>query len=319
MLDCVRFTMLPEWLSGWCREHLGAAPATVLHSSVHMSEVFGLRLLDGRDVAVKARPDQNGREATCVEVQRFLAANGYPCAAPLTGVTVRDGWAVHAEEWRPGGTILSDPGPATARRYAPPLAAMVKLAAAIEVGGTTPGAVEPPLPNPEWTRWDHTEPGPWPRIHYLEGHDHTAVPTFVTEAARRVHDRLAVVYLPKVLGHADWEAQNLRWHGDRPWAVHDWDSLAWLPEAAIAGAASGAFASAEAPTLAPIPSSEAFLEAYAEARGHPFDDQELEVAWAASLWLALHNARAEALHGTRTVALTAVAQQAEARLRRAGA
>jgi len=40
-----------------------------------------------------------------------------------------------------------------------------------------------------------------------------------------------------VLGHADFEAQNLRWHGRRVWAVPDWDSLAWQPEAALAGAA----------------------------------------------------------------------------------
>jgi hypothetical protein len=38
--------------------------------------------------------------------------------------------------------------------------------------------------------------------------------------------------LPCVLGHADFEAQNLRWHGREVWAVHDWDSLAWQPEAA---------------------------------------------------------------------------------------
>jgi hypothetical protein len=278
-----------------------------------MAEVYGLRLIDGRDVAVKARPDQNGREATCVDVQRHLAANGYPCAAPLTGVTISDGRAIHAEQWRPGGAMLRDVGEQTARLFAAPLAAMVALAAGIEVA-------EPPLPNPEWTRWDHDDrPGPWPHISYLQGYDPDTVPVFVTEAARRIHERLAGVDLPRVLGHADWESQNLRWHDDRPWAVHDWDSLAWLPEAAIAGAASGAFASAESPTLAPIASSAAFLEAYAKARGRPFDDQEIEVAWAASLWPALHNARSEALHGTRPVSLKAVAQQAEERLRRAGA
>jgi hypothetical protein len=309
--------MLPEWISGWCREHLGAAPATVLHSSVHMSEVFGLRLIDGRDVAVKARPDQNGREATCVEVQRFLAANGYPCAAPLTGVTLRDGWAIHAEEWRPGGAVISDDDPATARRYAAPLAAMVKLATDIEVGGDAPGAVEPPLPNPEWTRWDHNAPGLWPPNPHHDARAGHPVPDFLTEAARRVRERLAVVYLPRVLGHGDWETQNLRWHGAEPWAVHDWDSLCWLPEAAIAGAASGAFASAEVPTLAPVASSVAFLESYQDVRG-PFDDNEIEIAWAASLWLALHNARGEALWERRPVALAAVAEQAAERLRLAG-
>lgn len=97
-----------------------------------------------------------------------------------------------------------------------------------------------------------------------------------------------------------------------PFAVHDWDSLCWLPEAAIAGAASGAFASAEVPTLAPVASSAAFLKAYQDAR-RPFGDGEIEVAWAASLWLALHNARGEALWNSRPVALAAVAEQAATR------
>jgi hypothetical protein len=310
--------MLPAWLSPWCRAHLGSIPVEVLHSSAHMSEVFGLRLADGRSVAVKSRPDQSGREATCVEAQRFLAASGFPAAAPLTGVTVDEGRAVHAEEWRPGGRLLRGDDPATARLFAGLLARLVTLAEDIEVGGSAPGAVEPPLPNPEWTRWDHPGPGIWPANPYHDVRDRP-IPRVVTDAAGRVRDRLAVIYLPRVLGHADWETQNLRWHEDRPWAVHDWDSLAWLPEAAIAGAACGAFASAEAPTLTPIASSAAFLEAYQEARDRRFTQEEIEVAWATSLWLGLHNARGEALHGLPPVALTAVASQAEERLRLAGA
>jgi hypothetical protein len=310
--------MVPEWLASWCRTHLGAAPAEVLHESVHMSEVYGLRLTDGRAVAVKSRPDQAGREATCVEVQRFAVLNGFPAAAPITGVTLHRGRAVHAEQWRPEGEVLRGDDAATARKFAAPLAKLVDLGADIEVGGREPGAVEPPLPNPEWTRWDHDEPGVWPRIPYFEGGDESRVPGFVVEAAARVRERLSEIYLPRVLGHADWESQNMRWRDGTLWAVHDWDSIAWLPEAAIAGAASGAFASHAEPTLAPIASSEAFLETYQEKR-RAFDDEEIEVAWAASLWLALHNARAEALNERRPVALNAVASQATERLRRAGA
>jgi Ser/Thr protein kinase RdoA (MazF antagonist) len=229
----------------------------LLHRSEHMSEVLGLRLADGREIAVKSRPDQDGREATCVEIQRFLALQGFPCASPLTGVTVHEGLAVHAEQWRPGGEMRRGDDTGTAAAFAVLLAELVTLAEGVEVGGAAPG-------------------------------------------------------------HADWESQNLRWHGDRPWAVHDWDSLAWLPEAAIAGAACGAFASYAEPTLAPIASSEAFLDAYQRVR-RPFTAEELEVAWAASLWPALHNARGEALWDTPPVAITAVREQGAARLARAGA
>ncbi|NMO53214.1 phosphotransferase [Actinoplanes sp. TBRC 11911] len=307
--------MLPSWVSGWCSDHLGSTPVDVLHESVHMSEVFGLRLADGRLVAVKSRASQNGREATCIEVQRFLSAEGFPAAAPLTGVSVEAGRATHAEEWRPGGTLRRGDDPATARLFARLLARLTTLAADIQVGGKEPGAIQPPLPNPEWTRWDHDGPGVWP---FPGDRDHL-IPVLVADAAQRIRDRLAVVYLPRVLGHADWETQNMRWHGDEPWIVHDWDSLAWLPEAAIAGAASGAFASAEVPTLAPVASSVAFLEEYQRRRGRRFDDNEIEVAWAASLWLALHNARGEAVRGEPAVALAAVQDQAEQRLELAGA
>ena len=311
---------LPPWTVRWCRDHLGAEPVEQLYHARHMSEVLGLRLADRRAVVIKARPDQLGREATCVEVQRILATQGFPCAAPLTGVTVHDGVAIHAEQWRPDGETHVGDDPATARRFAVLLADLVTLAADIEVGGSAPGAVAPPLPNPEWVRWDHNdEPGPWPRIPYFEERlPGRTLPYGVEQTARRIRERMTRSRLPRVLGHVDWESQNLRWHGTRPWAVHDWDSLAWMPEAAIAGAASGAFASVGQPTLAPLASSEAFLDAYQRAR-RPFTAEEMEVAWAASLWLPLHNARAEVLMEKPPVAITALREQTAERLRRAGA
>jgi len=118
-----------------------------------------------------------------------------------------------------------------------------------------------------------------------------------------------------VLGHADFEAQNLRWRGQDLWAVHDWDSLAWQPEAALAGAASGAFASERTPTLAPIESSEAFLAAYQGIRGRVFTAEEQQAAWAASVWMAAYNV----WEGATPVSGDALQAQAAERLRRAHA
>ena len=128
-----------------------------------------------------------------------------------------------------------------------------------------------------------------------------------------------VLPLPCVLGHADFEAQNMRWHGREVWAVHDWDSLAWQPEAALAGAASGSFASDGPPTLAPIESSEAFLAAYQDLRGRLFTAVEREIAWAASVWMAAYNAREQALFGAPQLSGDALRTQAAERLRRANA
>jgi Phosphotransferase enzyme family len=278
----LRSEMVPSPFArrAWCLDHLGGEPIGVLFQLLQVSMVFGLRLPGGTDVVVKARADE-GRAVSCVAVQARLAERGFPCARPLTPVIRGGSLAVHAEEFRPGGEVLHGDSPEVAARYAEVFARLMAELAHVNV--------EPPLPNPPWVRWDHTDSGVWPAIEGLENRDQGVVPAYVVDTAVRARRRLLAAGLPCVLGHADFEAQNLRWHDREVWAVHDWDSLAWQPEAALAGAASGAFANAGPPTLAPIESSEAFLAAYQDIRGRLFTAVEQEIAWAASLWMAAYN------------------------------
>jgi hypothetical protein len=301
---------LPDWLVAWCEDHLGAAPAATLLRESSISAVFGLRLADGREVVVKAR-DDDGRAGSCVAAQTCLADRGFPCARPLTPAITIGSLAVHAEQWRPGGDVLRGGSPEIAVRYAEVFARL--MAELVHV------AVPPPLPNPRWVRWDHADAGVWPDLPFLDQADQSAVPDIAVETAVRAARRLRAADLPCVLGYADFEAQNLRWHGRDVWTVHDWDSLAWQPEAALTGAASGAFANSGQPTLAPIESSEAFLAAYQELRGRRFTVAEHEIAWAASLWPAAHNARWEAVFGQAPVSGDQLRVQAAERLRRANA
>jgi len=301
---------LPDWLPAWCLDHLGGEPAGVLFQLQQVSMVFGLRLAGGTDVVVKARAD-DGRAVSCVAAQARLAGRGFPCARPLTPVTGAGSLAVHAEEFRPGGEVLGGDSPDVAMRYAQVFALLMAELADVSVA--------PPLPNPPWVRWDHADSGLWPAIDFLDNREQSAVPAYVGDIAQRARRRLLAADLPYVLGHADFEAQNLRWHGQQVWAVHDWDSLAWQPEAALAGAASGSFASAGPPTLAPMESSEAFLAAYQDIRGRLFTALELEIAWAASLWMAAYNAREQALNCDTPVCADALRAQAAERLRRANA
>jgi hypothetical protein len=294
-------------LSGWCAEHLGGAPAAVPYERVSLSSVFGVRLANGREVYVKVRED-DGRAESCLAAQARLAERGFPCPRPLTAVIFDGPLAVHAEESLPGGVMLRGDSPAVAREYA---AVFARLMA--ELAGVS---VPPPLPNPRWARWDHPDPGLWPAIGFLDERDQSVVPELVADTAERVRERLLATDLPCVLGHADFEAQNLRWHDGEIWAVHDWDSLAWQPEAALVGAAAGAFANVPPPSLVPVESSQAFLDTYQEVRRREFTQEELEIAWAASLWTALHNARWEALHGDAPISYLAVREQAAERLSR---
>lgn len=301
---------LPDWLPAWCVDHVGGEPVEVLFERRSISRVYGLRLAGGAEVVVKAREDE-GRAVSCLAAQGRLAERGFPCARPVTPVVVVGALAVHAEEHRPGGDMLRGDSPEVAVRYAEVFARLMAELAEVRVA--------PPLPNPRWARWDHTDSGLWPAIDFLDERDQEVVPAYVVDAAERARKRLLAAGLPRVLGHADYEAQNLRWHGETVWAVHDWDSLAWQPEAALVGAASGMFANSGPPTLPPVESSAAFLAAYQQARGRSFTAEETEVAWAAGVWPAAHNARWEALHGDPPRSLAQVRVQGEERLRRANA
>jgi hypothetical protein len=301
---------LPDWLPAWCVDQWGNEPVSVLFEARSISAVFGLRLAGGRDVVVKAR-ENDGRTASCVAAQARLAERGFPCARPLTPAVGVGVLAVHAEEYRPGGELLQGDSPEVAVRYAAVFARLM--------GELVDMTVAPPLPNPRWVRWDHADSGLWPAIGFLDERDQSAVPAYVVDTAERARSRLLAADLPCVLGHADFEAQNLRWRDGHVWAVHDWDSLAWQPEAALVGAASGVFPKIGPATLPPIESSEAFLVAYQDIRGRRFTAEEQEVAWAAGLWPAAHDVRWEALHGDAPRSGDALRAQAAERLRRANA
>jgi hypothetical protein len=290
---------LPPWVDSWCRSFLGAEAGEVLFAIAHLSEVVGVRLDDGREVVLKRRPDEAGRARACVIAQKLLAEGGFPCPLPLTEAVVGEGLAVHAEQFVAGGELDTEETPAAAARSAMLLAELVRRLESLDL--------PPPLPNPEWVRWDSLP----------ERQTVASVPSWIDETQRRVRAKLAACPFPPLLGHADWEAQNMRWQGGELLVVHDWDSLAWLPEAALAGTAAGVFATHGRPTLAPIESSAAFLAAYEGARGEQFSRHEKEIAWAASIWVALHNARDELIYDRPRLSFDRLDAQRAERLARA--
>ncbi|MHB1234524.1 MAG: hypothetical protein ACYCZK_02495 [Microbacteriaceae bacterium] len=71
-----------------------------------------------------------------------------------------------------------------------------------------------------------------------------------------------------------------------------------LPEAVIAGAAAaGHPATGSAAAAAGILQTKSFLHAYARRRRKPWTANELEVCWAAGLWVLAYNAKVEIAEG----------------------
>jgi Ser/Thr protein kinase RdoA (MazF antagonist) len=297
----------------WCTHRLGPGKLSPLvpDAGGQMSDVY-LYVLDGHSAVVKVRSEPLDRVNHCILAQRAAAEDGFPCAKPLIHAEALDARVViSAEEWRAGGEMRRGDDINSARDSAALLANLMSL--------LQPHSGDGMAPPPPWMHWNPPGGRLWPPDEVVDHKDRTLVPETVREYARRVSSRLRRSDLPRVIGHGDWEAQNIRWKEDTPWSVYDWDSLVYLPEAAIVGAASGAFASPGIPTLAPIQSSAAFIDSYESARAREFTEDEREVAWAASLWPALHNARGEHLFRSNLVASVAVHEQASKRLRLAGA
>ena len=297
-------------LAAWCHRWLGAPPVGVLFEAGYLSAVIGVQLADGRKVVVKTR-EPVARLVACVQVQRHLHAAGFACPEPLAGPAPLGALDATAEAYISGGELLA-PTPDAPRLYAEALAVSVALAPPIAALPT----LQPPLP---WVFWDHEQPGIWP----IPDERHIDLnaqpgPVWLDNAAQRARQRLMRCDLPPVAGHVDWYPGNLRWDDHHLYVAHDWDSIVARPEAAIAGVAAACFLStmSYAPTVA---ETDAFLEAYARARGYPWSADEHEICWAAGLWLRTYDAKKElVLHADHTL-LNRLEAEADERLRLAAA
>jgi hypothetical protein len=264
-------------LDRWCERWLSSKPIDVIFASGHLSKVVGLRLADGREVVVKVRPD-TPRIGGCVEVQRHLWESGFPCPKPLAGPAVFEDSTATAEAYVPGGAMLERDAEAP-RLFAELLWELMDRCSLLDVDDR----LDPP---PPWVAWDHSRRGIWPLaddgVTDLNAHPG---PHWLDEIGERTRTILNAFPSSPVVGHVDWECQNMRWKDGRPLVVHDWDSAASRPEATVAGAASAVFTRTDVESSSTITESEHFLDAYQHARRRAFTPDELRVAWAAGLWV----------------------------------
>ena len=124
--------------------------------------------------------------------------------------------------------------------------------------------------------------------------------------------------VPARVGHGDWESQNIRWQDGRPLAVHDWDSVIAQPEEATVGLAAAVWPAGGGPgEAASVAQTEEFISAYQAAAGVTWGARQVQLAWAAGLWVRLFNAKKDAVDGGGPQ-LDHLANEASERLSRAG-
>ena len=293
-------------LARWCQSSLGSVIAETQFELGNLSRVLGVTLVDGREVVIKIRRLES-RLLGCVAVQRQLARAGYPCPAPISAVEQIHDWALNAEALVPGGG-QRDPS-LGADAYALLLRRLVATAPA-------PAHVPTLMPAPPWTAWDHCSAGIWPdrddrgmNLNLCKG------PVWIDSAAQKVREALSRYKAPLRIGHGDWESQNIRWNGNNPLVVHDWDSVIAQPEAAIVGLASAVWAAqGDAGGAATIAQTEEFIDAYAQTASD-WTAHDRAAAWTAGLWVRLFNAKKDATDGGGPQ-LDRLADEIDERLRR---
>ncbi len=295
-----------EEVSAWTADALGAAAQEVLWESGHLSQVLGIRLMDGRDVVVKLRLWED-RLASCAAVHRRMRERGIPCPELLADGRWGD-LAVSAESLVAGADQVVAPELGDATRFASRLRDLLDATQGLRVDG----------PVPPWADCWRIPPGAplWPEPDDVAVDLNGLPRDWIDEVADLVVASLAQWDRPAVVGHVDWYGLNLAWRGDDLLAVYDLDSLAMLPEAVVAGLASAVWVGVGGwGDVSTVAQSEAFLDAFAARSGWAAADRA--AAWAAGLWVRCFDAKKTVVWGADPEMVLSRAD-AEVRLQLAG-
>lgn len=279
-------------LERFCRQHLGAGIERAEFFAASVGSVHGLRLRDGRRVVVKlhgprTRPAFLGAVQA---VQRRLATDGFPAPAPLVAPTAFGPGTAVAETLLDRGAPPDAHDPRVRRVMACELARFVARCRPLAGLGhlrdhsmvVAPGRLWP-APHDDRFDFEATAAG-------AEWIDAAA------GAAQAIADRLDAG--DRVVGHADWRAEHLRFDRGALSAVFDWDSVIVEREPVLPGGAAHGFTAnfATAPSRGQRPAlseSLAFIDEYEAHRGPPFSLQERQLALAALVYSMAYAARCE--------------------------
>src|SRR4051794_21982680 len=110
-----------------CEAELGVPVARRLFEAESIAQVHALELADGRRVVVKLLREDAAYLAAVQDVQRALAAGGYPAPRPLFGPRALNGRPAGGGELLGAGVVPDGHDPPTRARMAAELARFVEL------------------------------------------------------------------------------------------------------------------------------------------------------------------------------------------------
>ncbi len=279
----------------FCMAALGARVDEYLFYAVSQGSVSGVRLTNGRRVAVKAHTSTWTLPFldAVYRVQDYLVAGGFPCPRPLLQpAPLGQGYAT-VEELVDEGEYADAHIPATRRAMA---ATLARLVTATHVLGGMPELCaglqsRMPFRRPTDSIW------PVPHNPMFDFEATTTGAEWIDHIAAKAREALSRGAGELVIGHTDWSAQNCRSVDDTIHVVYDWDSLMLDKEPVIVAEAAMTFAFnwlLPGPQIAPSPDeARAFVREYEEARGAPFTAAEWAGITAAATYSLAYGARLE--------------------------
>jgi hypothetical protein len=234
-LDCFgtdNAERIVEMINVFCQAHLGSGIRGYLFYRASVGSAHGIQLEDGRNVVIKVRPppetnpdlslDRKSLEAIGA-VMTWLSERNYPCPTLLLGPTLLARGLATVEELLDRGRQGNGFEPQCRKIIATGLAELIELVRSFNGDAFC---------LKHFQRVDSLYPQPHSKLFDFEKTAGGA--EWIDSFARRAREAEAHDG-DRVLGHADWRVEHLRFQDGQIVATYDWDSLAYRAETDLVG------------------------------------------------------------------------------------
>ncbi len=280
---------LLEDLNSFCERRLSSGLEEILFCELGVGATFGLRLSNGGEVVLKAHPPGHSPDflKATREVQRHLHRRGFPSPGLVLGPALFGCGVATVDEFLDEGEAADGHDPAVSGSMARTLARLIELAR--QVSG-----VEALSQGWNWPARENLWPAPHNALFDFEA---TAVGAgWIDEIAAESKKLVDEFQAPRVIGHADWSVDQMRFEDKTVSAVYDWDSLRWDKEVVFVGIAASNFAATwhgETPNPPTPEEARLFVADFEAARGESFSENERRAIFAAAVYAVAYMARCE--------------------------